>query len=187
MNRCLSILRTRAFSFALGALLACSALSQVSRANPVAVTYNGTVYDVTFELLNSYNDDSARLSSQVWVNDSNAAAYFASQVGASLGLGNFGFEGPYFVFSDTGSAWLGNFYAAHDPSANISNVDGYANIYQYNPTSDSGFAGRFAYVESSSPVTPPDSVPDAGATYGLMLVALTTLGVARRRLQSVAA
>lgn len=179
MNRSLNLIRARAFLLSVFALLACSVFSASSRAATVAVTYNGTVYNVGLELLNQYNDDAARLDSQIWFGNSNLAAYFASEVGAALGTANFGFEGPYFAFAHSSGTWTGNFFATSDPHAAVYNVGGYQDIYQYAPIADTGWAGRWAYVESTAAV----ATPDAGATTGLMVMGLFMLGIARRRFQ----
>jgi hypothetical protein len=184
MNHRLSILRARAFFFTAVALLALPVLSTVSRATPTTiVSYLGTDYTVTVDLDTTYSAFFALHGDQVWTGDSAAAAYFAHQVTTSLGTNNFNVESPFFVIS-ANTGWTGDFWNSSDIGGDTLQAP-YSDVYQYTNLA-LGFGGAYAYVESSSPVTP-DSVPDAGATSGYMLIALTTLGVARRRIKSLVA
>ena len=177
----LSVLRTRAFFYALVAVLACPVVSSVSRANQTTiVTYLGTDYTVGVDLNTSYSDFFAAHGDQIWTGDAAAAAYFADQVGASLGTNNYNSESPFFVLS-ADTTWTGDFWNSYNIGGDTL-VAPYSDVYQYADLS-LGFGGAYAYIESSSPA----AVPDAGQTCGLMLIALTALGVARRRLQSVVA
>jgi hypothetical protein len=192
MNHCLNMFRSRALFFTGAALLALPVLSSVSRADPtpINVTYNGGTYGVSWELsdYNTYKQDHTS-GLEPWLNDSNAAATFASLVGSQLGLDNFGFQGPYFVFSDNGNTWTGNFYASHQPGGiSGANVGGFSGVYQYNTVANQGWLGRFAYVIPvmipDGPQSTPDAVPEGSSTYGLMLAGLAALGIASRRFKS---
>ncbi len=159
---------------ALCALLAFGMLSPVSIANPVSVTYGGTVYDITY-YLGTFNTQPSGVSlqSQVWFGDAAVAADFASLIGGSLGFENFGSQSPYFVYSlgSSGTTWAGSYY----------DNSGFVSSHFTVPTE--GWLGRFAYVTASSPA----ATPDGGTSLGLMFIALAAMGIARLRQKSAVA
>ena len=165
----------RAFLFSVLSLLVLPALSPKLRADPVTtVTVEGNSYDVSFLLLDSFNSQLSLFESQVWWGNAALAGEFSAAVGDSLGNGNFGNQAPYFAYTlsplSSGPNWLGAY--TYDP--------GYSTVGTFEAPI-SNWAGRWAYV------VPQASVDDSSSSFALILVGLTALGFAKRRLQRAAA
>lgn len=156
---------TRSLVFCTASLLALPALSPVLRADPLTtVTVQGTSYDITYHLLNSFDSELSLFQSQVWWGNATLAGEFAAAVGDSLGHENFNSQGPYFAYALSGANWLG----AYTYSPSYSTVGTFQAPY-------TNWAGRWALV------VPQNSVDDSTSTLALMVAALTALGVAKRR------
>jgi len=177
------ILRSRVGLIAAVSLLALPVLSTESRADPAVVDYDGVNYDVYVAPDTSYSGLTAdELADQPWLNNSAEAQFFAAAVANQLGDSNYAQEGPFFVVSTSDGSFDADFYDdIGDFGTNGSSVPQGGDVSQYEDLGD-GFGAAYAYAE---PVQA--SVPDSQSTPVLMLIVLTALGFAKRRLKPVVA
>lgn len=174
-------LRSSVGLIAVFSLLALPVLTPELRADPIVVNYGGVDYDVYATPGTAYSSLTANeLAAQPWLNNSTEAQFFAEAVANKLGDINYGQEGPFFVVSASGGTFNADFYDDMGSyGTNGSSVPQGGHVSQYQGLGD-GFGAVYAYAEQ---VQAP--VPDSQSTPVLLLIALTALGFAKRRLKPV--
>jgi len=140
----------------------------IAHGDPVQVTYDGTIYDVTAENI-SFSGSASLLESQVWYGDQSVAEFFATSVGTQLGLQSYAPPpsqlayqwGPLFAYDAGPDAWA---------------LDG----GDYQPTyfpNDGGVI--FTYAVATA-----ENVPDGGTTLVMLGIAVAGFLCFRRKLFS---